>query len=110
MTNTGTPATECGSDQELNGALCYNRCIPGYNGVGPVCWANLTDVGAGTFPEKRGCASGQRDDGTSCWEDWACNTWECDRLRGVFGEDWGPKYCTSCGGCGCIKANLFDRQ
>jgi hypothetical protein len=110
VTNTGTPVTECSPDQEKDGALCYNRCAPGYDGIGPVCWAHTTDVGAGTLPSLRGCDAGQRDDGTSCWEDWSCRTYECGRLLGAFGEDWGPKYCSDCGGCGCIKATAFDRQ
>lgn len=32
-----TPLT-CGSDEEQDGALCYPRCKPGFNGVGPACW------------------------------------------------------------------------
>jgi hypothetical protein len=25
-----------------------------------------------------------------------CRTYECGRLKGLFGEDWGPKLCTDC--------------
>jgi hypothetical protein len=53
-------------------------------------------------PGKRGCDGGQRDDGTSCWED----------LKTSCG--WGGWHNTvlhcNTTGCGCIKKNLFDRQ
>lgn len=39
----------CGADEELDGALCYPKCQPGYSGVGPVCWQHCpqgyTDTG-----------------------------------------------------------------
>ena len=85
----------------------------------------------GRIPDKGGCPNGWRDDGTSCWEDLkttggGCRGGGChtgyfgERLRGAFGEDWGPKLSTKCdpivcdpivtSGCGCIKLNLFQRQ
>lgn len=112
---------KCGPDQELNASLCYNKCNPGFSGVGPVCWANCPDGypdygvgcskpasygnGVGRLPDKGACDPGQRDDGTSCWEDLHCNT-SC--------PGGGPWYnvanCrTECSGCGCIKKTLMDR-
>ncbi|GIL87782.1 hypothetical protein Vretifemale_15825 [Volvox reticuliferus] len=29
----------CSGDQDYDAGLCYTKCRPGYNGVGPVCWA-----------------------------------------------------------------------
>ena len=34
----GEPVSDCTSDQEKDGALCYPKCDEGYKGVGPVCW------------------------------------------------------------------------
>ena len=34
----GKPISECSTDQEQNGWLCYPKCVQGYHGVGPVCW------------------------------------------------------------------------
>lgn len=48
----GTVPTGCGSGQELDAGLCYDRCRSGYRGVGPVCWES--------------CAAGFRDDGAFC--------------------------------------------
>ena len=30
----------CGSSDEKDGLLCYPKCLLGYHGVGPVCWAS----------------------------------------------------------------------
>ena len=113
---------------------CNTAERSGFTDTGIRC-EKLQTLPAGTIPPVKGCnefGDGLRDDGTSCWEDWrglggggchggGCRTWECDRLRGAFGEDWGPKYCTSCdpvtcdpvydkGGCGCIKVADWDRR
>jgi hypothetical protein len=48
----GRPLTTCASSEEKDGALCYPKCEPGYNGVGPVCWQD--------------CPSGFTDIGVSC--------------------------------------------
>jgi hypothetical protein len=42
----------CAANEDLDGALCYPKCQPGYKGVGPVCWES--------------CPSGFRDDGGFC--------------------------------------------
>ena len=103
LTNTGVPYSECGEGLEKDGALCYEPCRPGYVGVGPVCWARIDTVGngVGNIPDKGGCDGGQRDDGTSCWEDWKAHC----RLTGLSLVDDSCFY-----GCGCIKKTLFDRQ
>jgi len=31
---------ECGSGLDYDAGLCYKGCNIGYNGIGPVCWAN----------------------------------------------------------------------
>ncbi|KAI7842460.1 hypothetical protein COHA_003816 [Chlorella ohadii] len=58
---TGVPMG-CGSNEEKNGALCYPRCRPGYNGNGPVCWSSgapapgwqrCNDIGWG--PDREAC-------------------------------------------------------
>ncbi|MDX1569924.1 MAG: hypothetical protein R3200_05510 [Xanthomonadales bacterium] len=37
----GNPQTgSCGSGEEKDAGLCYARCESGYDGIGPVCWAD----------------------------------------------------------------------
>lgn len=31
----------CSSSLQQQGGLCYPKCNTGYNGVGPVCWADI---------------------------------------------------------------------
>src|SRR5262249_34293857 len=62
----GTPMG-CGPDEEQNGALCYPKCPPGYNGVGPVCWKGLSSQGRGVGRPLHGCAQGQELDGALCY-------------------------------------------
>ena len=108
----GSVLSDCPAGMVRDGALCYPGCRSGYTGVLNRCWASIQKVNiAGRIPDKKGCGDfpwikNCRDDGTSLWEDHRCRTWECGRLRGAFGEDWGPKWCTECGGCGCIKVPL----
>ena len=106
--------SDCPEGREKSGLLCYKKCDKGgrtewWNRIAATCWLKEVGVGIGKIPGKKPCDPGQRDDLTSCWEDAKCSTRECGRLRGLFGEDWGPKLCTECGGCGCIKKNAFDR-
>jgi hypothetical protein len=99
LTNTGTPPTECpGGD--FDSGFCYPKCTPGYKGASFVCWADTEDVGAGTLPSKGPCDPGQRDDDTSCWEDYKGHG-----CYDLFGTPWCDFW-----GCGCIKKTLFDRQ
>jgi hypothetical protein len=94
------------------GALCRKQCASGYTNISGTCWKDngTYGVGVGTIPLKQGCDAGQRDDGTSCWEDWKCNTWwdNCS-WKGAYGECIGGAK-TDCGGCGCIKKTLGNRQ
>jgi hypothetical protein len=55
---------------------------------------NTVDVGIGTPLQFEGCREGFRNDGLTCMKDGGIRTYECGRLKGAFGEDWGPKYCT----------------
>ncbi|MFN0085462.1 MAG: hypothetical protein ACKVX9_08750 [Blastocatellia bacterium] len=50
---------ECGSNEQRDAGLCYSKCPAGYNGVGPVCWAN---VPAGWVE----CGMGAAKDSTTC--------------------------------------------
>ena len=99
----------CNADERDDGAFCaketINPCGPGEWEVGRDCWGNRTDNIIDCFNHPAsggGCHGG------------GCHTWECDRLRGAFGEDWGPKYCTSCDpitcdpiiGCGTTAINV----
>ena len=58
----------CDKNEEEQAGLCYDRCDKGYNGIGPVCWANKNDSNA-KKPAMKPCDAGLRDDGTSCWKD-----------------------------------------
>ena len=98
------------------GGMCQQDCTDGYKKYGGLCYhpsvdTNLLVKGA----SKRGCDSGQRDDGTSCWEDLKTHSDPCPGKRkqgcchGPFWEICNPVKVWS-EGCGCIKKNLFDRQ
>ena len=56
----GTIPTGCGNDQNDAG-LCYTRCKPGYNGVGPVCWGgpppSWVECGMGAAKTSAVCGS-----------------------------------------------------
>jgi len=80
--------------------MCRQNCGTGQKEYGGVCYDNNVNTALLVkTPDKRGCDSGQRDDGTSCWED--------HRKTGCRGHRcWIDVY----SGCGCIKKNLFDRQ
>lgn len=55
---------------------------------------NTVDVGIGVPLQFEGCREGFRNDGLTCMKDGGIRTYECGRLTGAFGEDWGPKLCT----------------
>lgn len=80
-----TPNT-CPQDKpELDAGLCYPRCRTGYRGVGPVCWAESTNVGAGVPVELEPCPDGWNNDGLICREPIRNDcSW-----KGLFGECWG---------------------
>lgn len=94
------------------GGMCQPRCPDDF----PVeqaglCYKSSVEKLAGgaiatSIPaKKRGCDSGQRDDGTSCWEDAKCRTWADSNWNS---SDGGFIH-TRCTGCGCIKKTVFDR-
>lgn len=58
----------CGSNEEYDAGLCYQPCQHGYDGVGPVCWAQNASYGrgVGTVPTSA-CASGQEMDAGLCY-------------------------------------------
>jgi hypothetical protein len=82
------------------GGMCRQNCGDGKKEYGGVCYDNnVNTLLLVKGPDKRGCDSGQRDDGTSCWED--------HKKTGCRGHRcWIDVY----SGCGCIRKNLFDRQ
>lgn len=55
----------CAGNEEEQAGLCYDRCIGGYNGVGPVCWSENVNIGVGQLKE---CPSGWKNDGLTCRE------------------------------------------
>ena len=55
---------------------------------------NTVEVGIGLPLQPEGCRPGFRNDGLTCMKDGGIRTYECGRLKGAFGEDWGPKLCT----------------
>jgi hypothetical protein len=78
----------CAPGQIDDGLTCrnpirssMNDCPPGSRDIAGTCWG----------PTTKWCV----DD---CFKHPApgCRTWECGRLRGLFGEDWGPRLCTDC--------------
>ena len=66
-----TPDT-CPLDRpEYDAGLCYEQCDQGYNGVGPVCWADTKTRGIGVFPrltecDEMGLNYDYKDAGLSC--------------------------------------------
>ena len=111
----------CNNDEDHcnNAGICYPKCEDGYhNSTCFTCISNCPEgyVNSGvatcskggevyaksTYPIKKSpCDNGQRDDGTSCWEDLKT---DCS---------WGGWHNTvlNCNttGCGCIKKTLMDR-
>lgn len=58
----GSPKTGiCGSRQEKDAGLCYKNCKSGYDGVGPVCWADKpkgwVNCGMGAAKDSKTCAA-----------------------------------------------------
>jgi hypothetical protein len=53
---------------DLDAALCYPKCKPGFHGVGPVCWADTRNVGVGIPIGLNPCPEGWSNDGLICRE------------------------------------------
>ena len=98
-----TPDTCPANKPTLDAGLCYEQCEVGYNGVGPVCWADTVNVGIGKVMELRSCAesgySGWTDTGLLCNEPIQCGSgWEFF-TKGCWGGNVRPKKLT-CDGYG----------
>lgn len=117
-TVVGSPLSDCPAGTERHGALCYPTCKAGYNGVLDRCWAAIEKVNiAGRIPDKRPCANGEHDDGTSCHKvtgqvcaDDCSKGWDNCRRRGALGECWGGCKESCSPVLGGIVTNLFSRQ
>ena len=58
----GSPRTgNCAPGEEYDAGLCYEKCKPGYTGVGPVCWAQKptgwVNCGMGAAKNSATCAN-----------------------------------------------------
>ena len=62
-----TPDT-CPAGFDLDAGLCYPACAPGYNGKGPVCWADTVNIGIGKPVGLEPCNPGWTNDGLVCRE------------------------------------------
>lgn len=80
-----TPDT-CPPGYDIDAGLCYPACEAGFNGVGPVCWAQTQSVGVGKPVGLEPCPPGWSNDGLICREPlrWNSCSW-----KGLFGECWG---------------------
>ena len=102
--NDGLTCVEnCRPDEFDDGLTCRKKCEPGYVDDGLTCRKPIT---SSIDP----CPDGSQDVAGTCWGDVrqdciddcfkhpapGCRTYECGRLKGAFGEDWGPKWCTDC--------------
>jgi hypothetical protein len=91
--------------------VAWEGCRDGFTDTLTRC-EDVYGGGVGTIPLRKGCGDfpdivNCRDDGTSLWSDWKCNTWSdpitCDPIgwngccsRGWFNECYG---CATGGGC-----------
>ena len=57
---------------DLDAGLCYEPCDSGYNGVGPVCWAETVNIGAGKPVGLEPCPAGWVNDGLTCRQPITC--------------------------------------
>jgi thiol-disulfide isomerase/thioredoxin len=102
--NDGLTCVEnCNADERDDGLTCRKRCPEGQIDDGLTCRVPIRSA-------MNDCPPGSRDIIGTCWgpkHQWCvddcfkhpapgCKTWECGRLKGLFGEDWGPRLCTDC--------------
>ena len=81
-------------------ASCWEPCRDNYDGVGPVCWNHLTDIGVGIPVELEPCPDGWVNDGLTCRKPLGWNS-EC-----VY-WDWGLfGYWTGCATGGQVVGRL----
>lgn len=84
----------CPEGKERDGLLCYDKCIPGYKGVGPMCWAeSVPNIGVPVGLEP--CQHGWVNDGLTCRKPIRCEPVTCAK-----GWDFFKKGCSggSCSG------------
>jgi len=128
LMDTGKVPNRCADGEVKDGALCYNKpdwaasvvagvaaegCPGGFTDTGLRC-EDVYGGGVGFIPWKKGCGDfpeikNCRDDGTSLWSDWRCNTW-CAGGRDAFGNCWAWDLRTECAGSGSIVKPLWDRN
>ena len=119
--NDGLTCVEnCNADEFDDGLTCRKKCPPGQIDDGLTCRNPIKS-------EMTPCPDGSKDIAGTCWgpvrkdciDDCfkhpapGCRTYECGRLRGAFGEDWGPRWCTDCNlRCGqtCWDVQGITRQ
>lgn len=119
--NDGLTCVEnCRPDEFDDGLTCRKKCESGYVDDGLTCRKPIT---SSIDP----CPDGSTDVAGTCWgpvrqdciDDCfkhpapGCRTYECGRLKGLLGEDWGAKLCTDCNlRCGqtCWNVNGITRQ
>jgi hypothetical protein len=89
------------SKTELDAGLCYQPCDSGYNGVGPVCWAETVNIGVGRPVGLEPCNPGWVNEGLICREPITCTPIKC-----ATGLDFFRKGCT---GGGCSGGRLQGR-
>lgn len=94
-----TPDT-CPPGYEYDAGLCYPPCEPGFNGVGPVCWAQTQSVGVGVPVGLEPCPAGWSNDGLTCREPLGWNS-RCKRWS-LFGAEWW----TGCATGGRVRGRL----
>ena len=102
--NDGLTCVEnCNPDERDDGLTCRKRCPEGQIDDGLTCRVPIKS-------SMNECPPGSRDIAGTCWgpvrqdciDDCfkhpapGCKTYECGRLKGLFGEDWGPRLCTDC--------------
>jgi len=90
--------------------VAWEGCRDGFTDTGIRC-EDVYGGGVGTIPWRKGCGDfpgieNCRDDGTSLWSDWRCNTY-CD---GNWSWSDGGFCHTHCGGQGAIVKALWDLQ
>lgn len=67
-----TPDTCPPDKSDLDAGLCYTPCRAGFNGVGPVCWAESVNIGVGKPIGLEPCPDGWHNDGLICREPIRC--------------------------------------
>lgn len=67
-----TPDSCYAPKSEYQDGLCYEPCEMGYHGVGPVCWADTVNIGAGKPVGLEPCPAGWVNDGLICRQPITC--------------------------------------